>query len=207
MTIAVCPQRPHRPFPRVRRTSSCVLTTDASAPLCAATSSTTARTSARMRLAARRVGNIKALVFYAHISKCSHAPFVFARSDAKLTDCRSNRTHCGDGDEAHCVTNGTDSFCSCKAGFQKIGHRACGGTRAPLKTAPSRTACVDLRRFTEPFVCVQIRTNVCSLDCAPTSATTPKAPTNAAATSTSPGSATPARLTVRTASWTLLKAH
>lgn len=135
MTIAVCPQRPHRPFPRVRRTSSCVLTTDASAPLCAATSSTTARTSAQMRLAARQVGNIKAFMFDAPISKCSHAPSVFARSDAKLTDCRSNRTHCGDGDEAHCVTNGTDSFCSCKAGFQKIGHRACGGTRVPKNCA------------------------------------------------------------------------
>lgn len=66
-----------------------------------------------------------------YISKCSRAPLVLPCSDTKLTDCRSNRTQCGDGDEAHCVTNGTDSFCSCKAGFQKIGHRTCGGTRAP----------------------------------------------------------------------------
>lgn len=56
-------------------------------------------------------------------------------SDTKLNDCRSNRTQCGDGDEAHCVTNGTDSFCSCKPGFHKIGHHTCGGTHthAPLK--------------------------------------------------------------------------
>uniref|UniRef100_A0A3Q4HZM6 EGF-like domain-containing protein n=1 Tax=Neolamprologus brichardi TaxID=32507 RepID=A0A3Q4HZM6_NEOBR len=46
--------------------------------------------------------------------------------DTKLNDCRSNTTQCGDGDEAHCVTNGTDSFCSCKPGFQKIGHHTCG---------------------------------------------------------------------------------
>lgn len=49
-------------------------------------------------------------------------------SDIKLNDCRSNRTQCGDGDEAHCVTNGTDSFCSCKPGFHKTGYHTCGGT-------------------------------------------------------------------------------
>uniref|UniRef100_A0A667YNG9 LDL receptor related protein 1 n=1 Tax=Myripristis murdjan TaxID=586833 RepID=A0A667YNG9_9TELE len=48
------------------------------------------------------------------------------KTDTKLNDCRSNRTQCGDGDEAHCITNGTDSFCSCKPGFQKTGHRTCG---------------------------------------------------------------------------------
>uniref|UniRef100_A0A673BUV4 Low density lipoprotein receptor-related protein 1Ab n=1 Tax=Sphaeramia orbicularis TaxID=375764 RepID=A0A673BUV4_9TELE len=42
-----------------------------------------------------------------------------------LNDCRSNRTQCGDGDEAHCVINGTDSFCSCKPGFQKTAHHTC----------------------------------------------------------------------------------
>uniref|UniRef100_A0A3Q2NMI4 LDL receptor related protein 1 n=1 Tax=Fundulus heteroclitus TaxID=8078 RepID=A0A3Q2NMI4_FUNHE len=48
------------------------------------------------------------------------------KTDKMLNDCRSNSTQCGDGDEAHCVTNGTDSFCSCKPGFQKTGHRTCG---------------------------------------------------------------------------------
>uniref|UniRef100_A0A8D0ALX9 LDL receptor related protein 1 n=1 Tax=Sander lucioperca TaxID=283035 RepID=A0A8D0ALX9_SANLU len=48
------------------------------------------------------------------------------KTDTKLNDCRSNRTQCGDGDEAHCVTNRTDSFCSCKPGFQKTGHHTCG---------------------------------------------------------------------------------
>uniref|UniRef100_A0A674BVJ8 LDL receptor related protein 1 n=1 Tax=Salmo trutta TaxID=8032 RepID=A0A674BVJ8_SALTR len=43
----------------------------------------------------------------------------------KLNDCRSNRTLCGDGDEAHCVSNLTDSFCSCKPGFQKTAHNTC----------------------------------------------------------------------------------
>ncbi|KAI1891106.1 hypothetical protein AGOR_G00160530 [Albula goreensis] len=47
------------------------------------------------------------------------------KRDTALNDCRSNRTLCGDGDEAHCVTNGTSSFCSCKAGFQKTGHNMC----------------------------------------------------------------------------------
>uniref|UniRef100_A0A673BTW4 Low density lipoprotein receptor-related protein 1Aa n=1 Tax=Sphaeramia orbicularis TaxID=375764 RepID=A0A673BTW4_9TELE len=32
---------------------------------------------------------------------------------------------CGDGDEAHCVVNGTDSFCSCKPGFQANGRNRC----------------------------------------------------------------------------------
>uniref|UniRef100_A0A3Q3XIF9 EGF-like domain-containing protein n=1 Tax=Mola mola TaxID=94237 RepID=A0A3Q3XIF9_MOLML len=36
-----------------------------------------------------------------------------------------NRTVCGDGDEAHCVVNGTDSFCSCKPGFQSSGRNKC----------------------------------------------------------------------------------
>uniref|UniRef100_A0A8D3BMI9 Low density lipoprotein receptor-related protein 1Ab n=1 Tax=Scophthalmus maximus TaxID=52904 RepID=A0A8D3BMI9_SCOMX len=47
------------------------------------------------------------------------------KTDTKLNDCRSNRTQCGDGDEAHCVTNGTDSFCACKPGFKKMGHQTC----------------------------------------------------------------------------------
>ena len=48
-------------------------------------------------------------------------------SDTVLNDCHSNRTVCGDGDEAHCVVNGTDSFCSCKPGFQSNGKNRCEG--------------------------------------------------------------------------------
>lgn len=48
-------------------------------------------------------------------------------ADTVLNDCRSNRTVCGDGDEAHCVVNGTDSFCSCKPGFQAKGRNRCEG--------------------------------------------------------------------------------
>ncbi|XP_077948257.1 low-density lipoprotein receptor-related protein 1 isoform X1 [Gasterosteus aculeatus] len=47
------------------------------------------------------------------------------KKDTVLNDCRSNRTVCGDGDEAHCVVNGTDSFCSCKPGFQSNGRNSC----------------------------------------------------------------------------------
>ncbi|KAG5836217.1 hypothetical protein ANANG_G00252240 [Anguilla anguilla] len=47
------------------------------------------------------------------------------KRDTVLKDCLSNGTQCGDGDEAHCVTNGTNSFCSCKPGFQKTGHNIC----------------------------------------------------------------------------------
>nr|XP_061813958.1 low-density lipoprotein receptor-related protein 1-like [Nerophis lumbriciformis] len=46
-------------------------------------------------------------------------------ADTVLNDCRSNRTVCGDGDEAHCVINGTSSFCSCKPGFQSYGRNRC----------------------------------------------------------------------------------
>uniref|UniRef100_H3DAP4 LDL receptor related protein 1 n=1 Tax=Tetraodon nigroviridis TaxID=99883 RepID=H3DAP4_TETNG len=47
------------------------------------------------------------------------------KKDTALNDCRSNRTVCGDGDEAHCVVNGTDSFCSCRPGFQTNGRNRC----------------------------------------------------------------------------------
>ncbi|XP_029681819.1 low-density lipoprotein receptor-related protein 1-like isoform X3 [Takifugu rubripes] len=47
------------------------------------------------------------------------------KKDTVLNDCRSNRTVCGDGDEAHCVVNGTDSFCSCRTGFQSNGRNRC----------------------------------------------------------------------------------
>ncbi|KAM9759324.1 low-density lipoprotein receptor-related protein 1-like isoform 2-T2 [Menidia menidia] len=47
------------------------------------------------------------------------------KKDTVLNDCHSNRTVCGDGDEAHCVVNGTDSFCSCKPGFQSNGQNRC----------------------------------------------------------------------------------
>ncbi|RVE72792.1 hypothetical protein OJAV_G00041090 [Oryzias javanicus] len=47
------------------------------------------------------------------------------KTDTVLNDCRSNRTLCGDGDEAHCVVNGSDSFCSCKPGFQSSGKNRC----------------------------------------------------------------------------------
>ncbi|KAG7253190.1 hypothetical protein CRUP_024801, partial [Coryphaenoides rupestris] len=57
----------------------------------------------------------------------------YSCTDTKLNGCRSNRTQCGDGDEAHCVTNATDSFCSCKPGFQKTGHRTCGDTNECLQ--------------------------------------------------------------------------
>lgn len=48
--------------------------------------------------------------------------------DTMLNDCKSNKSLCGDGDEAHCVSNGTDTFCSCKHGFQSVGHNTCEGT-------------------------------------------------------------------------------
>lgn len=133
-------------FPRVRKMSSCVPITNASAPLCAATSSMTARTTALTRSNARQVPHLRTdLSTVWHLKNLAsrvsliillrYLPMCFTVcvclcSDTKLNDCRSNRTQCGDGDEAHCITNGTDSFCSCKPGFHKIGHRTCGGTKA-----------------------------------------------------------------------------
>lgn len=140
-------QRPSPPSPRARRTSSSAPTTGASAPRCAATSSTTARTSAPTRSDARRVlwrrrADRKSGPPLGAFSPSTHSPLSPPSPlcpDTKLNDCRSNRTQCGDGDEAHCVTNGTDSFCSCKPGFHKIGHRTCGGTRqAPPPPPPHR---------------------------------------------------------------------
>lgn len=54
-------------------------------------------------------------------------PVIPAPADTVLNDCRSNRTVCGDGDEAHCVVNATDSFCSCRTGFQSNGRNRCEG--------------------------------------------------------------------------------
>ncbi|XP_053083242.1 low-density lipoprotein receptor-related protein 1 isoform X3 [Pangasianodon hypophthalmus] len=47
------------------------------------------------------------------------------KKDSSLNECHQNRSVCGDGDEAHCVVNGTDSFCSCKPGFQKTTQQIC----------------------------------------------------------------------------------
>ncbi|KAM4582658.1 low-density lipoprotein receptor-related protein 1-like isoform 1-T1 [Fundulus diaphanus] len=47
------------------------------------------------------------------------------KADTTLNECRRNVTMCGDGDEAHCVINGTVSFCSCKPGFQSNGQNRC----------------------------------------------------------------------------------
>ncbi|XP_028824867.1 low-density lipoprotein receptor-related protein 1-like isoform X2 [Denticeps clupeoides] len=53
--------------------------------------------------------------------------------DTAANSCRSNKTVCGDGDEAHCVTNRTDSFCSCKPGFHAIGSGICNDTNECLQ--------------------------------------------------------------------------
>lgn len=94
----------------------------------------------------------------------------FSFSDTKLNDCRSNRTQCGDGDEAHCVTNGTDSFCSCKPGFQKIGHRTCGGrplhrsgTGRPMSGCRLRVDSWSLPLCSDKNECLQF--GVCSHSC------------------------------------------
>ncbi|XP_067287513.1 low-density lipoprotein receptor-related protein 1 isoform X2 [Pseudorasbora parva] len=45
------------------------------------------------------------------------------KKDSGLNECRHNRSMCGD--EGHCVVNGTDSFCSCRPGFQKTHLQTC----------------------------------------------------------------------------------
>uniref|UniRef100_A0A8C8C6R9 EGF-like domain-containing protein n=1 Tax=Oncorhynchus tshawytscha TaxID=74940 RepID=A0A8C8C6R9_ONCTS len=37
----------------------------------------------------------------------------------------TRKSMCGDGDEAHCVVNGTEAFCSCKPGFKTTGNNRC----------------------------------------------------------------------------------
>lgn len=63
-----------------------------------------------------------------HGCRCECVLPVSVLADNVLSDCRSNRTVCIEGDEAHCVVNGTDSFCSCKPGFQSNGPNRCEGT-------------------------------------------------------------------------------
>ncbi|XP_072571437.1 low-density lipoprotein receptor-related protein 1-like isoform X1 [Paramormyrops kingsleyae] len=45
------------------------------------------------------------------------------KRDTPLNSCRHGAQSCVD--EAHCVTNGSDSFCTCKPGFQKVGKNSC----------------------------------------------------------------------------------
>lgn len=55
-------------------------------------------------------------------------------TDSTLNGCLRGTTRCGDGDEAHCVKNGTDTFCSCKPGFQKTEHNTCAGQKTLRST-------------------------------------------------------------------------
>lgn len=51
---------------------------------------------------------------------------------------------CGDGDEAHCVVNASDSFCSCRTGFQSSGRNTCKGALVPAlprRTLEAKAAC------------------------------------------------------------------
>ncbi|KAA0708058.1 Low-density lipoprotein receptor-related protein 1 [Triplophysa tibetana] len=45
------------------------------------------------------------------------------KKDSGLNECHQNRSVCAD--EAHCVLNGSDSFCSCRPGFQKTQQQTC----------------------------------------------------------------------------------
>uniref|UniRef100_A0A8C2EPV9 Low density lipoprotein receptor-related protein 1Aa n=1 Tax=Cyprinus carpio TaxID=7962 RepID=A0A8C2EPV9_CYPCA len=45
------------------------------------------------------------------------------KKDSGLNECHNNHSMCGD--EGHCVVNRTDSFCSCKPGFQKTHPQTC----------------------------------------------------------------------------------
>ncbi|KPP78525.1 low-density lipoprotein receptor-related protein 1-like [Scleropages formosus] len=45
------------------------------------------------------------------------------KKDTVHNNCRNNATMCVE--EAHCVTNGSDSFCTCKPGSQKAGDNSC----------------------------------------------------------------------------------
>uniref|UniRef100_A0A8C1XQQ3 Low density lipoprotein receptor-related protein 1Aa n=1 Tax=Cyprinus carpio TaxID=7962 RepID=A0A8C1XQQ3_CYPCA len=45
------------------------------------------------------------------------------KKNSGLNECRNNHSICED--EGHCVVNGTDSFCSCKPGFQKTHPQTC----------------------------------------------------------------------------------
>ncbi|XP_069042806.1 low-density lipoprotein receptor-related protein 1 isoform X2 [Lepisosteus oculatus] len=47
------------------------------------------------------------------------------KKESSKNHCQSNRTVCTEWGEAQCVTNGSDSFCSCKPGFQKTESNRC----------------------------------------------------------------------------------
>ncbi|TKS77601.1 Prolow-density lipoprotein receptor-related protein 1 [Collichthys lucidus] len=92
-----------------------------------------------------------------------------------------------------CEDYGSDEI-NCKTGVTGLSvvmeMRPTVSPTAQTPSAPANQA--SRRQDTTP---VEIKTSVSSLEPVPTCATTPKAPTNAAATSTSPGSMKPARLT------------
>lgn len=119
--------------------------------------------------------------------------FVFV--DTMLNDCKSNKSLCGDGDEAHCLVNGTDTFCSCKSGFQSVRHNMCEGTAHTTHKGYILCAC-PRENINRDLFLFQIRMSANSLECVLISATTPRALTSAVATSTSPGLTTHAKPTV-----------
>lgn len=132
------------PNQRAKRTSSGARTAVASAQFCAATTSTTVRTMALMKsTAVRKVCWATVNLSHWQCSPSDRLLPVSFPADTVLNDCHSNRTVCGDGDEAHCVVNGTDSFCSCKPGFTSSGRNRCQGTLASFFMCLFTT----LRRF------------------------------------------------------------
>lgn len=114
----------------VKRTSSSASMVAASTPICSATTSTTVRTTARTKSTAwRKVRcNTPFLLPTFCPTPCKYQTEAFSVADSGRTECSRNVTMCGDGDEAHCVVNGTVSFCSCKPGFQPRGRNRCEGT-------------------------------------------------------------------------------
>ncbi|XP_062842266.1 low-density lipoprotein receptor-related protein 1 isoform X2 [Trichomycterus rosablanca] len=67
------------------------------------------------------------------------------KKDSSLSECVQDRSVCGDGDESHCVINGTDSFCSCKPGFHKI---------------KDQQICTDINECEQFGVCSHVCTNI-----------------------------------------------
>lgn len=89
---------------------------------------------------------------------------VRALTDTMRNDCKSNRSLCGETEEVHCKTNGNDSFCSCKSGYENNGFGNCQGASL-LYTQALR--CTEIYIYTHTHsqdrVTVQLSSPQCSL--------------------------------------------
>lgn len=185
------------PNPYAKKMNSSVQMADASAPFCVATSSTTVRITALMKWTAiRKVGRVTAAMprlwgLPRLVCNCENIVlqtpcWMTAATTGQCVATEMKLTVWSTGQALFALANRASS----PMGVTDV------KVRLFANSAPRWCSMNTLQQLL--LICWQIRTSAGSLECVPTSATTPRAHTNAAATSTSPESMTLARLTVST---------